>query len=118
MKQEYTTIRLNGALCKEIEEFLQQHPGHGTSVEDFVVGAGRIRRQQLAATLSQSPATGPQTRDEDYSHGTLDDAWQALNRTGPPSTSEEKTRIVKDLAGEFRKLKAASPGAIDRGGIQ
>jgi hypothetical protein len=117
MEEETTTIKFNEPLARRIEAFLEQHPEYG-NLEEFVTAAGRIRREQLAATLPQDPATGPQTRDEEYSHGTLDDAWQALNRTGPPLTAEEKTRLIKDLAASYRRLKDASLGATDRGGIQ
>lgn len=118
MQQETITVKLNGALCSRIEEFLQQHPEYGT-LEEFVTGAGRIRREQLAATLPQGPATGPQNRDvEEYSHSNVQAGWAALSKTGPPLTAEEKTRIVKDIASCFRNLKASNRGAADREGIQ
>ena len=73
MTQEYTTVKLNGALCSRIEDFLQEHPEHG-NLEEFVTAAGRLRREQLAATLPRGPAAGPQTRDEEYSDEALERA--------------------------------------------
>jgi hypothetical protein len=114
MKQETLTINFNGPLCARIEEFLQQHPEYG-NLEEFITAAGRIRREQLAATLPQGPATGPQNRDEEYSNDAVERAWDAANK--PPSTAEEKTRLIKDLASCFRNLKAAYLGIADRGDI-
>jgi hypothetical protein len=116
MKEDTVTVKLNGALCSRIEEFLQEHPEHG-NLEEFVTGAGRILKERLAATLPRGQATGPQTRDEDYSHDNVHAAWDALNKTEPPVTSEEKTQILKDLAAGYRRLKS-NLGAADRGGIQ
>jgi hypothetical protein len=116
---EYTTIKLSGPLCARIEEFLRGRPEYGT-LEEFVVDATRIRREQLATKSEKSdippgPATGPLARDEEYSHSTLEAGWDALSK---PVTSEEKQYILKGLVQEFRKLKAANREAADRGGIQ
>lgn len=116
MNPETITIKLNGPLCARIEQFLQGHPEYG-NLEEFVVAAGNLRKEQLAATLprDRTPEAGSRTRDEEYSHGTLEAGWSALNR---PLTPEEKTQILKALAYETRRLRASSRGSTGQGLIQ
>lgn len=107
--EEYTTIKLNGALVTEIEEFLKTHPEHGTTFEEFVADAGRRRQEQLsAAALAEQPASTKSPQD--YSEHAVQGGLDALNKTGPPQTSEEKQKLMKDLAACYRNLKTSGRG--------
>ena len=101
MNEEIITVELNGALCARIEEFLQQH-GLDESLEDFVVNAGRARLEQLASRQEARQPLRAQAKDEEYSDDAVERAWGAANK---PLTSHEKTRLLKDLAAEYRRLK-------------
>lgn len=99
MQQETITVKFNEPLARRIEAFLEQHPEYG-NLEDFVTCAGRIRREQLAATLPQGPATGPQNRDQEYSQDAVERAVSfKQNGTAPEGA---RAKLLRKLSSQVR----------------